>query len=186
MQLYEIIIFTLYHVIVRPTKIIKDCCKASTLNAIYVLALQRSLIILVGLTMTCFSEKMMISYSFIRGFMPNLHKQSWMVSVYHARSRVLAFYDFEKGKSFRKERAWFLMLSATTVASKHIGSCFSSTTKSVSLASTQFGFPGLLDSSSTTCLPHDSDYVYLSWHMNQGHVGTTGSAAMRRAPHLRH
>ena len=54
---------SLYHVIVRPTKIIKDLCEASTLNAIYVLALQRSLIILVGLTMTCFSEKMMISYS---------------------------------------------------------------------------------------------------------------------------
>ena len=30
--------------------------------------------------MTCFSEKMMISYSCIRGFMPNLHKKSWMVS----------------------------------------------------------------------------------------------------------
>ena len=51
---------SLYHVIVRPTKIIKDLCEASTLNAIYVLALQRSLIILVGLTMTWHSEKMMI------------------------------------------------------------------------------------------------------------------------------
>ena len=37
-------------------------------------------IILVGLTMTCFSEKFMISYSCIHGFMPNLHKKSWMVS----------------------------------------------------------------------------------------------------------
>ena len=46
----------------------------------YVLALQRSLIILVGLTMTWNSEKMMISYNCIRGFMPNSHKKSWMVS----------------------------------------------------------------------------------------------------------
>ena len=30
MQLEKIIIFSLYHVIVRPTKIIKDLCKAST------------------------------------------------------------------------------------------------------------------------------------------------------------
>ena len=37
-------------------------------------------IILVGLTMTWFSEKMMISYSYIRGFMRNLHKKSWMIS----------------------------------------------------------------------------------------------------------
>ena len=29
MHLVEIIIFSLYHVIVRPTKIIKDLCKAS-------------------------------------------------------------------------------------------------------------------------------------------------------------
>ena len=38
------------------------------INAIYVLALQRSLIFLLGLTMRCFSEKMMISYSCILGF----------------------------------------------------------------------------------------------------------------------
>ena len=66
--------------IVRPTKTINDLtelCKASTLIvSIYVLALQKSLIILVGLTMTCFSEKMMISYSCIRGLMLNLHKKS--------------------------------------------------------------------------------------------------------------
>ena len=30
--------------------------------------------------MTCFSEKMLVSYSCIPGFMPNLHKKSWMVS----------------------------------------------------------------------------------------------------------
>ena len=30
--------------------------------------------------MPCFSEKMIISYSCIRGFMPNLDKKSWMVS----------------------------------------------------------------------------------------------------------
>ena len=57
--------------------IIKDLFKASIyLDSIYVLALQRSLI----MTMTCFSEKMMISYSCIRGFMPNYHKKSLMVS----------------------------------------------------------------------------------------------------------
>ena len=77
MQLQEIINFSLKHVIVRPTKNIKDLCKA---NSIYVLALERSLIILVDLTMTCFSEKMMISYNCIRGFMPNLYKKTWMVS----------------------------------------------------------------------------------------------------------
>ena len=35
---------------------------------------------LIGLTMTWYSEKMMISYSCIRGFMPNSHKKSWMIS----------------------------------------------------------------------------------------------------------
>ena len=30
MQLWEIIIFSIYYIIVRPTKIIKDLCKAST------------------------------------------------------------------------------------------------------------------------------------------------------------
>ena len=45
------------------------------INAIYVLALQRSLIIMVDLTMTWFSEKMMISYTCICGFMPNSHKK---------------------------------------------------------------------------------------------------------------
>ena len=29
----------------------------------------------------CFSEKVMIFYSCTRGFMPNLHKKSWMVSI---------------------------------------------------------------------------------------------------------
>ena len=108
MPLKEIIIFSLYHVIVRHTKIIKDLCKESTvqthpcnenrvlpvkffsqgktcfhyrdgfavyIDCIYVLALQRSFIILVSLTMTCFSKKIMISYTCIRGFMPNLHKK---------------------------------------------------------------------------------------------------------------
>ena len=77
MQLYKIIIFSLKHVIVRPTKIIKDFCK----DSIYVLALHRSLIILVGLTMTYFNEKTMTSYSCIRGLLSNLHKKSWMVSI---------------------------------------------------------------------------------------------------------
>ena len=45
-------------------------------HIIYVLALQRSLIILVGLTMTWYIEKMMISYSgIVCGFMPNLRKK---------------------------------------------------------------------------------------------------------------
>ena len=57
--------------------ILKTCYP---MDNIHVLALQRSLIILVGLTMTCFSEKIMISYSCISGFMPNLHNKSWMVS----------------------------------------------------------------------------------------------------------
>ena len=39
MQLQKIIIFSLKHVIIGPTKIIKDLCKASTyVNAIYALA----------------------------------------------------------------------------------------------------------------------------------------------------
>ena len=37
-------------------------------------------IILVGLTMTIFSKKMLISHRCIRGLMPNLIKKSWMVS----------------------------------------------------------------------------------------------------------
>ena len=46
------------------------------IDSIYVLALQSSLIILVGLTMRWFSEKMTISC----GLIPNSHKKSWMVS----------------------------------------------------------------------------------------------------------
>ena len=38
-------------------------------------------IILVSLTMTLFSEKMLISNRHIRGFMPNLHNKSQMVSM---------------------------------------------------------------------------------------------------------
>ena len=71
----RIIMLSLKHVIIRPTKIIKDLC-SQYIDRIYVLDLQRSLIILVGLAMTCFSEEMMISYSCRRGFMPNLHKKS--------------------------------------------------------------------------------------------------------------
>ena len=41
---------------------------------------RRSFILLVSVTLTLFSEKMLISYSCIHGFMPNLHKKSWMVS----------------------------------------------------------------------------------------------------------
>ena len=44
--------------------------------------------ILVDLTATCFSEKIMISYSCIHGFMPNLPKKSWMVSIYDSVDSV--------------------------------------------------------------------------------------------------
>ena len=57
-------------------KIVQLCSDSSLIDSIYLLALQRSFIILVGLTMTCFSEKMMIFYSCIRCFVPNLHKKS--------------------------------------------------------------------------------------------------------------
>ena len=43
-------------------------------------SLRRLFIILVGLTMTSFSEKMLISNICIRGLMPNLIKKSWTVS----------------------------------------------------------------------------------------------------------
>ena len=53
MNLVEISIFSLCHVIVRPTKIIKDLyLYRQYIDTIYVLALKTSLIILVGLTMT--------------------------------------------------------------------------------------------------------------------------------------
>ena len=43
-------------------------------------SLMRLSIILVDLTMTLFSEKMLISNICIRGLMPNLIKKSWTVS----------------------------------------------------------------------------------------------------------
>ena len=46
----------------------------------YIRALQRSLIILIDLPMTSYSENMMISHRCIHSFMPNFHKKSWMVS----------------------------------------------------------------------------------------------------------
>ena len=45
--------------------------------------LRRLLIILVGLMMTWYSEKIMISTRSICGFMPNLSKKYWMVSTWH-------------------------------------------------------------------------------------------------------
>ena len=44
--------------------------------------LLRSLIILICLTMTWFSKKMLISTRCIRGLMPNLIKQSWTDSIF--------------------------------------------------------------------------------------------------------
>ena len=54
--------------------------KKPWIDNIYLMALKSSLIILVGLTMVCFNEKMMISYSCIRCFMPKLHNIFWIVS----------------------------------------------------------------------------------------------------------
>ena len=81
MQIVKISIFSLNNVIIRPTKIIMDLCKATTQIAfVYILALQRSLIIFVGLTMTSFSEKTLIFNICRHGLMPNLIKKSWTVS----------------------------------------------------------------------------------------------------------
>ena len=47
---------------------------------------------MVGLTMTCFSEKMLISTRCIHGFMSNLIKKSWMASIpesFQSHSRVI-------------------------------------------------------------------------------------------------
>ena len=61
MHLVERSIFSLNHVITTP---------------IYVLALRRSLIMLVGLTMKRFIERMPISTRCMCGFMPKLHEKS--------------------------------------------------------------------------------------------------------------
>ena len=58
MQLQEVIISSLYHMASSnlPKLLIKGLCKASSIpDSIYVLALQRSLIISVGLTMTWYT-----------------------------------------------------------------------------------------------------------------------------------
>jgi hypothetical protein len=47
--------------------------------------------VLVGLTMTWFSEEMLISNICIRGFMCSAIKKSWKVSIVHAKSTCLAF-----------------------------------------------------------------------------------------------
>ena len=62
----------------------------------YVLALQRSLIISVTLTMTWFSEKMPISTRCLDGFTPNLHKQFWMVSNNHAAINIGHFLSYHR------------------------------------------------------------------------------------------
>ena len=58
---------------------LSDLPKLLRTLSMYVLATRRSLIILVGLTMTWFSEKLLISTRCLYGFMPNLDKKSWMV-----------------------------------------------------------------------------------------------------------
>ena len=55
-----------------------------TLKVRILQSLRRLLIILVGLTMTWFSEKMLISNICIGGLKPNLSKKSWTVSNVHA------------------------------------------------------------------------------------------------------
>ena len=45
-------------------------------------------IIMVGLTMALFSEKVLISHKCLRGLMPNLIKKSWMVSNTHLQIAV--------------------------------------------------------------------------------------------------
>ena len=64
------------------------------MDSVYVLALLRSLIILEGLTMTRFTEKMLISTRCTCGFMPNLHKKSWMVSNTYVAISEITFWIF--------------------------------------------------------------------------------------------
>ena len=117
MYLWEISIFSLNNVIVRPTKIMKRAdkkqsalkikvfiykkvdlllkyssqkknqkdlvdlwCRKMTLNVQILQTLRRLFIISVGLTMTWFSEKMLIFNMCRHGLMPNLIKKSWTVS----------------------------------------------------------------------------------------------------------
>ena len=54
-----------------------------TLKIGILISLRRLFIILVSLTMTLFSEEMLISTRCIRGLMPNLNKKSLMVSNSH-------------------------------------------------------------------------------------------------------
>ena len=63
-----------------------------TLEVRILRCLRRLFIILVSLTMTLFSEKMLISHICIRGLMPNLIKKSWTVSsgkLYYVRPNVV-------------------------------------------------------------------------------------------------
>ena len=57
---------------------------------------------LVGLTVTLFSEKMLISTRFIHGFMPNSIKKSVMVSTLIALMVLQLFMDFLSTKNLRK------------------------------------------------------------------------------------
>ena len=52
-------------------------------------SLRRSLIILVGLTITWYTEKMMDSTVCYCGFRPNSHKNSWRVSYLHGNQNLL-------------------------------------------------------------------------------------------------
>ena len=56
-------------------------CRKMTLKVQILQTLRRLFIILVGLTMTWFSEKMLILNIFRRGLMPNLINKSWTVSM---------------------------------------------------------------------------------------------------------
>ena len=104
LHILKLSIFSLNHDIVRPTKILNNLLyfhrhfSASKINRIilnfwklwflkYLVFskcaqfLSSLFIILVGLTMTLFSEKMLISLFCIHCLMPNLIKKSWTVSI---------------------------------------------------------------------------------------------------------
>jgi hypothetical protein len=115
------------------------------------LALLRSLIILVGLTMTWFSEKMMISYICISGFMPNSHKKSWMVS----NESILTFIYSEKATKFCKIST--LLLTVCTVVKSNIWTLKDLHKKNI------LGQPAL----SAFCLLCLSSYIWFMGHFGR-------------------
>ena len=81
MHLLEISVFSLNNVIIRLDKIISTLkIKVFKKCPPILRSLTRLFIILVSLTRSLFSEKMLISNRCISGLMPNLIKKSWTVS----------------------------------------------------------------------------------------------------------